>query len=234
MMTEKQVKELIPQRNIDLLYGYIKSIKTSTNIPIEINHICLDYANLNHDSFDKDYVISQRNVTEDSFTFSATNDQVLLNQIMGFFNSVRLMNIANQGTHTWKLQRISTVAMSNQGSAMKLLQRIFSPCSLGIMEQFTEESKPSRLARYEINDMGALSTSFATDAGKVYGFIIDVDDIISMRLDMTNLTLSIKNGNDQDFRKVFDVKNTDSYYRAFVTMKTPNNGWKIISYQHTF
>ena len=223
----------IPQRNVDLVSGFMKDIVMSRDSPAEINNLCLSYANLNCDEFLEAYADSKKDVTfQDDRVVAgfAGLQSVYINQ-----RNVYLNNIASRGIHTWKFKMIQRSSLKSTD-----LYKLFNYANVGIFKtkyemrlagKFYTASEDDKIVTGYGIDFAGYATGRIGKRRKHYGFKMEDQDIIEMKLNMTELTLSII-AKGTDYGKIFDIEDTE--YRAVVGMSHVDDGWELVSHQHIY
>ena len=242
----------IPQRNIDLTNGFIKEIGISSDIiPIELNHLCLAFINLNTDQFCRVLWFNDNHEIE-----NIDNRIVTISEKLNLTNRlIYLRNIVDQGVNIWKFKHIELRSKPlGRGQTAWSLGQLFKHASIGIVKsQYINQTNHKQIKSflnlrcynltgdnvtntgYEITHRGDRLKLKVKDEvyDKIDNFGIGIKngDIVELRLNMNELTLSVKL-NGSEYIKLFDVD--DSKYSAIVSVNQNSNGWELLSYQHIY
>ena len=228
----------IPQRNVDLVYGFIKHIDIPSQIPIEIIDICILYTNINKDSFDTTIDKDQLEIIDNQIFGNKNN---ATHQIVFHRKNMYLNNIAINGIHIWKFQFLQQIvaciggagsALYNvlNGSSVGIFKTKYKTIHTGAFDKLTEDGRIP--LGYAVGFTGLITKPNAfSNRSKKFDFEMKNGDMMAMILNMNKLTLSIE-VNDKDYGKAFDVEDTE--YRAVVTVGNNHDKWKLISYQHIY
>ena len=238
MSNENTVKQHIPQRNIDLVNGFVREITSiSSVIPTEINNLCLCFVNVNHDNFDHKTITHEINHDGSFVIYKKYMYQRRVN--------IYLSNVANKGTHIWKFTLIFPESEDNE------FKHIFSQTAIGIFktkyhiqtsEAFDWDKHDNDTnTGYELMHYGHVTnpdpTNYINNVWKDFhpkdslDFAMNDNDEITMKLNMNKLTLSLE-VNDVKVAEIKDLEDTS--YRAVVSIDRNEDGWELLSYQHIF
>ena len=221
MALKRSKLQQIPQRNKDLAFGYVKENEKAhkSSIPDMIKYLCLIYLNQNKDLFDAQNTHKHIKIEGNTITPSK----------IGSLSSY-LRNIVSKGIHVW---RIKCGYETNY--------------SIGDMIGIIQNEKPLKLSTYFVTTSKSPAYGFGVagilnqpctifTGARNYGCKCTVNDIVEMKVDFNELTLSFKI-NENDYGKAFDIKPGE--YRAAITLysyarSVGNSCYTLISYQHTY
>ena len=227
MSNRNKVDWHIPQRNIDLVNGFVREIATlSSVIPRDINDLCLCFVNLTEDNFD---------VTTITNEINHNGNIVICNEVAYRKRvNVYLTNTADKGNHIWRFRLIFPDDP---------LFRIFSKAAIGVFKTkykmepsggFNWNKHENDInTGYEFMHNGEVTNPDPTDVHpKVsWNFAMNDNDIMTMKLNMNKLTLCLEI-NDVEVEKIQQLEDTE--YRAVVSIDCTEDGWELLSYQHIY
>ena len=214
-MALKQSKlKQIPQRNKDLTFGFIreheKCVKNTATIPTMIKYLSLVYLNVNKDKFDRNLSLCSDRIE--------INGQTAIWKVVAW--NCYLENIATKGIHIWSFK------CSESGNIDML----------GVIKVIEGKELPQDEEYFDGDDgYGIIMGSYqgigpTPDKWPHYITVKGRRDIIKMRLDMNNLTLSYTM-NGMDLGKAYDIEM--GKYRAAITGSN-GSSWTLLSYQHIY
>ena len=200
----------------------------SLDIPKEICDLCVDYINLNHDEFiineKADVEVVDNRVIGRQFAAQAASGGIV---------HIYMRNVVKTGINIWRFKYIEEVFDDADNIWVKFFKRS-KYSSIGIFKSKHEMKRVSK-----IEDVNGYWISFRESDGifrpqqTIYNEweSIENGDLIDIRLDMNDLSLSIRI-NDKEYIKMFDVEDTE--YRAIVSVNLKTADWKFVSYQHIY
>ena len=214
----------IPQRNIDLAFGYLKQKEQEhkANYPQLIKYLVLIYSNA-QDKFDPNTTNKDLNIIQHTIRNSWPYENDLVRKSY-------LENVVSNGIHIWNFEY-----------HVQLNEHAFS--QVGIWKTNSGEPNVDESDIDDTNDNNSC-TEYAitmnghkTNPGNPSSFDkerypeLKTDDIIEMRLDLNELTLSFKvNGKDHcQFRNIENAE-----YRAVVALFQAGDGFTLTSYQDSY
>ena len=223
-MALKQSKlQQIPQRNKDLTFGYSREcgISNKKTIPDMIKYLCLIYLNETYETIDANYTHRNININGNVIT---CNSHTAIN--------CYLENIVNKLAHIWtfKCHQRSSLDLIGIRKCKDITPRLngyFDGLTFG-----TAQSIKGRCGGYGFKVDGLLTNP---DNPRQWGGYCQYKcingDIIAMKLDFNDLSLSFKI-NDGNFDKAFDIQYND--YRAVITMTSQHSCYELISYHKVY
>ena len=150
--------------------------------------------------------------------------------------------MASKGIHIWRLRLLY--------KADGMFKRLFGEASFGI---FNTEYVPTTTGPFHERDDKLTGYKFSTRRrhnsntaslenknlqilnrnNHIFVNQLEHNDIVEMELNMMelNIMLSVRI-NDKEFYKSLAVE--DCVYRAVVSMNMTDDGWELLSYQHTY
>lgn len=237
-MALKQSKlQQIPQRNKDATFGYVKECEQNYHqiVPSMIKYLILVYFNQNRDGFDDKHTHSKMQID---------GNLVKLHMSTGMGSNMNvnsyLQNVVSEGIHIWIFKPdnvnvcdvigISNVEIGSLTLDGNIDDEVDSSNNCVAGYAFILGGLRKLGKEYMINNLNSYSG---------YAQECDADDIIQMKLDFNNLSLSYKI-NEIDYGKAFDIKRGS--YRAAVGVYDDNKkgsyrnavgvSIQLISYQH--
>ena len=223
MAIKQSQLQQIPQRNKDLAFGYIRECeeknKRKLSIPEMIKYLCLVYGNPNKDEFDinnthTDIIIEGHSIKKCRLGVVARTSM--------------LTNIVIKGIHIWTFKCVSTEARFD----MIGIRRIDSNLENKQLNKWLDDGGECVSVGYGIHSNGQLSNPLnPCSFGTRHGLGWAEGDIIEMRLDFDNLSLSYK-VNENDSGWAFDIE--PGKYTAGVTLYRDDSCYCLISYQHIY
>ena len=222
-MAIKQSKlDQIPQRNKDLAFGFVKrNEKANTcTIPAMIKYLCLVYLNQNKDAF-----VAKN--TDENIKIDG-NKLTLMKLTKYGVKSTYLRNVVNTGVHIWHFE-CGSDCIHGFGDMIGIIS---NNASLQLNNNYFHTVEKDATA-YGFALTGTLAHG---QTRKQYGDRCKKNDIVQMRVDFNDLTLSYKI-NENDYGKAFYIK--QGQYTAAISMfewgdKEPRFGYTLISYQHIY
>ena len=221
MALKQSQLQQIPQRNKDLAFGYVKGIEkmNKSTIPSMIKYLCLIYLNQNKDEFDAKN--THKDIKIDGNKVTALGNSTI---------STYLRNVVSKGIHVWRFKcgRTSRYAFGDMIGIVSDNVMIFP------LGSYFHAGNDKGTA-YGFGTVGKLNKPNIPDInGRKYGCSCTINDVIEMRVDFNELSLSF-NINDTDYGKAFDIKPGE--YRAAITMfefswEKPISCFTLMSYQH--
>ena len=222
MSLKPSVIREISQRNKDLTFGYLKEKEkeNKSNYTQLIKYLILSYSNT-RDEFDPEATHKD---------LAINKNYVSLNTQVNFMGNSYLKNTVNTGNHVWKFKYLVDYENCYED------EDDYIEAIIGIWK--TKSDNPSLDASIDDTDNDNVSTGYfiRSDGRKsnpednwddqivVPGMEITNGDIVEMRLDFKELTLTFKI--NQEFKMQFtDIENTA--YRAAVSFFTQNGSGKL-------
>ena len=220
MALKKSKLQEIPQRNKDLAFGYTRKCEKQhqSSIPAMIKYLCLVYLNQNKDKFDPDDISKNVTIDGNSINNHITDDVV---------SSTYLINIVCRGTHIWRF-RCNRPSVGNVGDGINDMIGILTNDAERQTDGYFDDFPGEKGIGYGFATDGRLNEPKNALWGKCYGRVCGIDDIIEMKLDFNELTLSYKI-NEKCYGKAFDIEQNE--YRAVVCMAGKNASWTLMYYQ---
>ena len=222
-MTLKQSKlNQIPTRNKDLAFGYVNECekKYRSSIPSMIKYLCLIYSNQNKDEFDPENTHKQLTINENCLAWGGN----IPNGGLPCTRTSLLSNVIDKGINLWKF-RVNDIRCDGL-IGIRRKDKCFNDDIWFDEEEDNDESAGyglfgcARLTNPENCKIAAM--------GRRYGQAFEFEDIIEMRLDCIEWTLSYTI-DGTDFGKAFDIE--PNMYRAAITMTDdyPEGSFSLIS-----
>ena len=217
MALKRSKLQQIPQRNKDLAFGFVKeSEKTNkSSVPEMIKYLCLIYLNQNKDKFDhnsshKDILIEGSSIKKNGITGES---------------SCLLTNIVTTGIHIWTFK----VNEFCKADMIGIRKNDLNSEKQNLDRWVCDDNERIRLGGYGCFGWGEIRGK--KHYFKSYGESWNVGDIIEMRVDLNDLSLSYR-VNNNDNGKAFDIE--PGKYRAGVTLYGSCSSYCLISYQHIY
>ena len=229
--TRSEIIQRIPQSIKDLVSGFIRD-STKELINDDIISICLLFADPNKDDFNQQLSHHKLTIDNNESIMKLSDGYIARSTYNGYLN-----NIVSKGKHYW---RFKCIDLKCNQYAMRSLIGIFNTkyehkdtSWYGFV--CTEDDSIQICTGYAITTDGY--SWMVTDEGKLQSKTlklprsgIEKDDIIEIKLDLIELTLSfIINGWDRGNKnKVFDIKHGE--YRAALTMGVKGDAFQLVTY----
>ena len=213
----------IPQRNKDLTFGYVRECEKKNNrtlsIPEMIKYLCLIYINQNKDKFDGNSTCKGIRIEDNS---------IKKNNLLSSQASSLLTNIVMKGIHIWRFR----IDVTTSGYDMIGIRKSDESDSKDLDRWLDWTGKEEVSVGYGFFANRKLSNPDSIlGLGKSYGRTWQDQDVVEMRLDFNDLSLSF--GIDgHSYGKAFDIK--PGKYRAGVTLSGTDSCYCLISYQHVY
>ena len=222
MALKRSKLQQIPQRNKDLAFGFVKDCEklNKSSIPDMIKYLCLIYINQNKDKFDGES-------THQTINIQGNCIKKANSKMVGVASSL-LTNIVSTGIHIWTFKAnesnscddIIGIRKSNADSRKEHLQLSLDNGGDGSVNS----------VGYGLNLIRRLTNPADNGRwGKSYGQRWDSGDVIEMKLNFNDLSLSYKI-NEKDYGKAFTIESDK--YRAAVTLYC--SSYCLNSYQHIY
>lgn len=219
MSLAKSSLNAVPQRNQDLIFGYVKECekKNKANIPNMIKYLCLIFFNVDRDEFDSNHKHQSVKINDNYIVYGGEKNHA---QYLNCY----LQNIANTGIHIWKFQCDSAFMFDRIG-----LRNVETE-SLPLSGYFDMGQDQKTVVGYGYSLCGQMRNCFGI--GTYFNAPCKDADLIQMRLDCNKWTLEFKI-NDSIWRKGYDV--LAGKYKAVVAVYGTNTSRKytLVSYQCT-
>ena len=218
----------IPQRNKDLVFGYVKECEKQNkpSIPSMIKYLCLVYLNVDKDKFD----------AKNTHEMIEREDDGISRQ-EGYYGACSsfLENIMDKGVHIWTFQCDYLCDTEDVIGIRKINADSNTPFRLDGHFYIDGEDDEEKVVGYGFILLGSLTNpTDVNEYGADYGepcYDNWNGGILEMKLDFNNLTLSYKMGG-VDYGKAFDIEQTK--YKAAVTLDTSKALLSLLSYQHIY
>lgn len=179
------------------VYGYVRNNKCHNDIPVDIINLCVKYYHMNTDQFDSEHIGHCHELSADGATITHTTQS-------HDWSTTILKNVISDGIYEWKFKVIKTgaimVGICRDDKSNLVKNSFFTDIGQGYGVMVTDGYK------YRL-------TSRACMHGKA-GFVCKENDIITMRLDLTQLTISYCLNDENPIIEFKDINK--AIYRAAV------------------
>ena len=217
MALRKSALSEIPQRNKDLIFGFVKESekKNKTSVPEMIKYLCLIYLNQNKDMIDPKLSQDRFNVDGDMIQHNADEE-----------SNAYFTNIASTGIHIWKFKCIK-MDLSDVIGIVNI--NLSDHPQNDYFDDYNDTPEGKIATGYGFNLRGWLTHNHGW--GNNYGTLCNDNDVIEMTLNMNKLTLSFKI-NGTGYGIAFNI--IDSEYRAVMYVEEQGSCYSLVSYQHIY